>query len=38
MVSKDGVIVLFIYQIYANKFKVSSKFYLIEGILNNKFG
>jgi hypothetical protein len=38
MVSKDGVIVLFIYQIYANKFKVSSKFYLIGGILNNSFG
>jgi len=35
MVSKDGVIVLFIYQIYANKFKVSLKFYLIGGILNN---
>ena len=37
MVSKDGVIVLFIYQIYANKFKVNIKFYLIGGILNNSF-
>ncbi|KGF96061.1 hypothetical protein EU95_0855 [Prochlorococcus marinus str. MIT 9201] len=37
MVSKDGVIVLFIYQIYANKFKVNIKFYLIGGILNNNF-
>ncbi|KGF91341.1 hypothetical protein EU92_0531 [Prochlorococcus marinus str. MIT 9107] len=38
MVSIDGVIVLFIYQVYANKFKLSLKFYLIEGVLNNNFG
>ncbi|KGG03105.1 hypothetical protein EU99_1298 [Prochlorococcus marinus str. MIT 9321] len=38
MVFKDGVIVLFIYQIYANKFKVSIEFYIIKGILNNNFG
>ena len=35
IVSNDGVIVLFIYQIYAIKF--NSKFYLIEGVLNNNF-